>query len=116
MAKAKVNLFLHVTGKREDGYHLLESLVVFPDLSADKITLKNAPNFTFDIIGPFAGALAKEDPKNNLVLMAHDLLQNFTGRSLPCSIQLEKKPSHRIWTWWRFIGCRRYSEGDGTVF
>ncbi len=29
-APAKVNLFLHVTGKRADGYHVLDSLAVFP--------------------------------------------------------------------------------------
>ncbi|MEO1314473.1 MAG: 4-(cytidine 5'-diphospho)-2-C-methyl-D-erythritol kinase, partial [Pseudomonadota bacterium] len=32
LARAKVNLCLHVTGRRPDGYHLLDSLVVFPRL------------------------------------------------------------------------------------
>lgn len=89
-AKAKVNLFLHVTGKREDGYHLLESLVVFPDFVTDTIIIRNSPDFSFDITGPFAEELSKESTDSNLVLMAHDLLQNFSGRSLSCSIHLDK--------------------------
>ncbi|MBO0904495.1 4-(cytidine 5'-diphospho)-2-C-methyl-D-erythritol kinase [Jiella sonneratiae] len=39
MAPAKVNLALHVVGRRDDGYHLLESLVVFDDSAADEIGL-----------------------------------------------------------------------------
>ena len=38
-APAKVNLTLHVTGQRDDGYHLLDSLVVFANL-ADQITAR----------------------------------------------------------------------------
>ncbi|WP_236646444.1 hypothetical protein [Aristophania vespae] len=41
-AHAKINLFLHVTGRRPDGYHLLDSLVVFAE-AGDKLFLKPAP-------------------------------------------------------------------------
>ncbi len=40
-APAKVNLYLHVTGRRTDGYHLLDSLVVFADLG-DVLTAEPA--------------------------------------------------------------------------
>ncbi len=39
-ARAKINLALHVTGRREDGYHLLDSLVAFAEVG-DQITLSN---------------------------------------------------------------------------
>lgn len=66
-AHAKVNLYLHVVGKRADGYHLLDSLVVFADLH-DQITAEPADELTLAIDGPFAGALAGEP--DNLVLRA----------------------------------------------
>jgi 4-diphosphocytidyl-2-C-methyl-D-erythritol kinase len=88
-AAAKINLFLHVNGKREDGYHLLESLVAFGDFACDKITLKGADSFSLKSTGPFAKDLP-EDGGTNLISMAQSLLQNFTGRPIPCSITLEK--------------------------
>lgn len=66
-APAKVNLTLHVTGRRADGYHLLDSLVVFADVG-DWITARPAEALTLDITGPQAGALAAE--ADNLVLRA----------------------------------------------
>lgn len=52
-APAKVNLTLHVTGQRDDGYHLLDSLVVFADLG-DRISLGPADEISLDVTGPFA--------------------------------------------------------------
>lgn len=89
-AMAKINLFLHVTGKRVDGYHYLESLVGFADFAHDVLTIRNAPDFSFEVIGPFAPELEEQEEHKNLVVMMHDLLQNFTGRPLPCYIKLEK--------------------------
>ena len=40
-APAKINLSLHVTGRRADGYHLLDSLVVFAEVG-DRITRRPA--------------------------------------------------------------------------
>jgi 4-diphosphocytidyl-2-C-methyl-D-erythritol kinase len=66
-ATAKINLCLHVTGKRADGYHLLDSLVAFADFG-DEIIAEPAEALSLDIIGPQAAGLgAGED---NLVLRA----------------------------------------------
>jgi len=62
-APAKVNLFLHVTGKRADGYHLLDSLAVFAAIE-DEIAFAPADRLTFiPSPGPFAPSLAAEADK-----------------------------------------------------
>ena len=66
-APAKINLFLHVGGRRDDGYHDLESLVVFASVG-DELTLEGADALSLDVTGPFAGALKNES--DNLVLRA----------------------------------------------
>lgn len=66
-APAKINLALHVTGKRADGYHTLESLVVFADV-ADELRAIPAPHDTLSISGPFAKSLTTG--QSNLVLKA----------------------------------------------
>ena len=53
-APAKLNLYLHVTGKRPDGYHLLDGLVAFADIH-DTLTIAPAPSLSFSADGPFAG-------------------------------------------------------------
>src|SRR5947209_331947 len=55
-APAKVNLYLHVTGRRADGYHLLDSLVAFADIG-DEVTATPAPHFSLVVGGPEAAAL-----------------------------------------------------------
>ena len=69
-ALAKINLFLHVLGRREDGYHLLESLVGFADVG-DDLALEPAARLSLTIDGPMARGLAAED--DNLVLRAAQL-------------------------------------------
>jgi 4-diphosphocytidyl-2-C-methyl-D-erythritol kinase len=54
-APAKINLYLHVTGRRGDGYHLLDSLVAFADIG-DRVSFAPANDFSFDIQGPYAAA------------------------------------------------------------
>ncbi len=66
-APAKINLCLHVTGRRSDGYHLLDSLVVFAGVG-DRLALTAKKGLTLTISGPEAGSLAT-DP-DNLVLQA----------------------------------------------
>ncbi len=57
VALAKINLALHVTGRRENGYHDLESLVVFADLGDDLIARRSEAD-SLSISGPFARALS----------------------------------------------------------
>lgn len=66
-APAKLNLCLHVTGRRADGYHLLDSLVVFADV-ADRVTARPARGLAFTLTGPEGATLAAEP--DNLVLRA----------------------------------------------
>ncbi|WP_423068761.1 4-(cytidine 5'-diphospho)-2-C-methyl-D-erythritol kinase [Devosia sp. CN2-171] len=66
-APAKVNLALHVTGRRADGYHELESLVVFVDV-ADEITVRPAKVDRLKVGGPFAAATGNSE--SNLVMRA----------------------------------------------
>lgn len=81
-AQAKINLALHVTGRRADGYHLLDSFVVFADLG-DRITVEDGHGLTLRVTGPFGAALG-DDP-DNLVLRAARLM-GVTG----AAITLEK--------------------------
>lgn len=67
VAPAKINLTLHVTGRRADGYHRLDSLVVFTE-AGDALTLRDGPGLSLDLTGPCAAALAPEP--DNLVLRA----------------------------------------------
>ena len=86
-APAKLNLFLHVTGRRTDGYHLLDSLVAFAE-TGDRITAKPANFLSLSITGPFAGALDGE--ADNLVLRAARLLAGEAGIPPTASLTLEK--------------------------
>lgn len=67
LAPAKINLALHITRRREDGYHDLESLVVFADV-ADEIEAVPAAADSLTIVGPFAKGLGNGE--TNLVLRA----------------------------------------------
>ncbi|MDD3371976.1 MAG: 4-(cytidine 5'-diphospho)-2-C-methyl-D-erythritol kinase, partial [Alphaproteobacteria bacterium] len=62
-APAKLNLYLHVTGRREDGYHDLDSLVAFASIG-DEIALRAATDFQFEITGPQAAALDGDGEEN----------------------------------------------------
>ncbi|WP_215747141.1 4-(cytidine 5'-diphospho)-2-C-methyl-D-erythritol kinase [Gluconobacter sp. P1C6_b] len=79
-AHAKINLFLHVTGRRDDGYHLLDSLAVFAG-AADRVTL-TAPSDTMSLTidGPFGQGLEADD--QNLVLRAARALQAQSGTTI----------------------------------
>lgn len=93
IAPAKINLALHVTGRREDGYHLLDSLVTFAD-HGDVVSVSLAEQDAFTLSGPFSMALQQESSSDNLVIRARDLLRTAIvdhGGSAPTvSIHLEK--------------------------
>ena len=88
-APAKINLFLHVGEKRGDGFHDLESLVVFADVG-DTLTFAPSPELTLELDGPFAQAL--EGESDNLVLRAARALAQHVGRSQAgAAIRLTKR-------------------------
>ena len=78
-APAKVNLYLHLVGRRADGLHLLESLAVFAE-AGDRLHAEPARRLTLEVVGPFAPALAGEG--DNLVLRAARLLGPGRGARL----------------------------------
>jgi 4-diphosphocytidyl-2-C-methyl-D-erythritol kinase len=87
-APAKINLALHVTGRRDDGYYLLDSLVAFAS-AGDRLTFSEAEGFSLHISGPFADALGSA--KDNLVTKAARRWAEQAGSgAVPVAIQLEK--------------------------
>ena len=87
-APAKINLFLHVLGRREDGYHLLESLVAFAD-TGDELTVARAPTFTLGVSGPFAAELP--GAQDNIVIQAAEALAHGVSEIPPgAAIELVK--------------------------
>ncbi|KAB7739903.1 4-(cytidine 5'-diphospho)-2-C-methyl-D-erythritol kinase [Parvibaculum sedimenti] len=86
-APAKVNLSLKVLGRRSDGYHQLESLVVFAR-AGDRLTAHAAADLSLDISGAFGAMLAGEG--DNLVLRAGRLLASELGREAGAHLLLEK--------------------------
>lgn len=89
-AHAKINLSLHVTGRRDDGYHLLDSLTVFARGVHDVLTLRRADDFVLRMDGIFAHALRGEDTDQNLAARAARLWAEETGEGLPYYIHLDK--------------------------
>lgn len=98
LAPAKINLFLHVTGRRgpgseQGGYHDLESLVVFAQAphACDRLSVAPAETLSLRIDGPQAGDLSDSD--DNLVLRAARLLQPMnlkTGHQRGAALALTK--------------------------
>ena len=86
-APAKLNLYLHVTGRRADGYHELDSLVTFTAL-ADTIEIGPAESLRLSVTGPFADAL---DAGDNLAALAATALAEKLGRPADVRITLDKR-------------------------
>ena len=86
-APAKLNLFLHVTGRRPDGYHLLDSLVAFADCG-DVLHASDAAGLSLTISGRFAAGLAADS--SNLVLRAANALATQAGVPAQARLELEK--------------------------
>lgn len=81
-ARAKINLALHVTGRRADGYHLLDSLVAFADVG-DLVRVDASDHLSLTVTGPMGDGLSAGP--DNLVLRAAALL----GRG--AAITLDKR-------------------------
>lgn len=90
-APAKVNLALHVLGRRADGYHDLDSVVAFADVG-DRLTFTPADDFTITQSGPFAAALPQAG--DNIIAKswaAARAIAQKRGRALPpVQVHLEK--------------------------
>ena len=84
----KINLALHVVGERNDGYHLLDSLVCF-SFEGDVLSYKPAKTNSFSIVGSQSVALSAD--ANNLVSRARDVfVKKFPLKAEPCQLILEK--------------------------
>lgn len=86
-ARAKLNLFLHVLGRGADGYHALESLMVFAE-AADEVWVQRADALSLSISGPFAAEVPADE--TNLVLKAARALQAACGVQEGAKIHLVK--------------------------
>jgi 4-diphosphocytidyl-2-C-methyl-D-erythritol kinase len=88
-APAKINLALHVTGRRTDGYHLLDLLVTFAG-HGDRLFFRKADSDDFSLSGPFSDGLRNAaSAGNNLVHKARDLM-----RAAASAMGLETSPVH----------------------
>jgi 4-diphosphocytidyl-2-C-methyl-D-erythritol kinase len=87
-APAKLNLYLHVVGRRADGYHLLDSLVAFTAIG-DELTFTPASDLSLTIDGPFANDLSPD--ADNLVLRAARAIAIAAGRAPAVAIHLAKR-------------------------
>jgi 4-diphosphocytidyl-2-C-methyl-D-erythritol kinase len=76
-APAKINLTLHVTGQRPDGYHMLDSLVVFADIG-DRLSIEPAEDLSLTVTGPMAAGVPSDG--RNLVLKAAQFAGFSAGR------------------------------------
>lgn len=84
-APAKLNLFLHVVGRREDGYHLLQTAFTLID-RCDKVRLRVRADGVIRRVNDVAGVPAGED----LAVRAAELLKEASGTPLGADIELEK--------------------------
>lgn len=88
-APAKINLYLHVTGKRPDGYHLLDSLIAFAGIQ-DRVSVAPADGVSLTIEGPYGDDL-KGTQADNLVLRAARHLGAAAGTEAGADIRLDKR-------------------------
>jgi 4-diphosphocytidyl-2-C-methyl-D-erythritol kinase len=86
-APAKINLYLHVTGLRPDGYHALDSLIVFADVH-DTLRLAPAEDLSLIVEGPHGEGLSTDS--ENLVIKAADRLREAAGIETGAHMVLEK--------------------------
>ena len=87
-APAKVNLSLNITGRRDDGYHLLDSIVVFTAFG-DQIDLSPASGDSVRVSGPFAASLTAAG--DNICLRALSAFREAGGEAGPLAIHIDKQ-------------------------
>ncbi len=87
LAPAKVNLYLHVVGKRPDGYHLLDSLFAFTEYG-DVVEAFPPEELSLEIKGPYAAGLSCGE--DNIVIKAALKLSEFCKVPAKARLVLEK--------------------------
>src|SRR5439155_972038 len=87
-AHAKINISLRVLGRRDDGYHDIESLIV-PVSLADELTVRADPELRLSVHGEYADAVPLDD--DNLVVRAARTLSAATGLDAAADIELVKR-------------------------
>ena len=88
-APAKINLYLHVLGRRPDGYHDIDSLIVFADVF-DEIEVSLSNRVGLKLQGPFAHDLETADWGGNLVILAARALAEISGMNMSVALTLRK--------------------------
>ncbi len=88
LAPVKVNLYLHVTGRRDDGYHLVDTLIAFGGFG-DEVTVEPSDGISLTIDGPFSEDLPVDDA--NLVVRALTRLRHETGVLQGAKVHLHKQ-------------------------
>ena len=83
---AKINLFLEILSKRNDGFHNLNSLMCFCNIG-DKIKISKSESYSLNITGPFSDDLKS---KNNIITDTLKKLEIFFNKKFSVSIVLEK--------------------------
>ena len=84
-APAKINLTLHVTGQRDDGYHVLDSLVVFADVG-DRVEVRASDSLDLTVEGPEAAEVPADG--GNLVLKVAQLFDDLPGAAIRLAKEL----------------------------
>lgn len=87
LARAKLNLALHITGQRSDGYHLLHSLVAFADVG-DEVIINPSDTDSLTVDGPFAAGVPPLS--NNTLGDALVLVRGWGEAGDPVEIHLTK--------------------------
>jgi 4-diphosphocytidyl-2-C-methyl-D-erythritol kinase len=85
-APAKLNLMLHITGRREDGYHLLQTVFQIVDYS-DELSFGVTQSGAIHQLTPITGV----DVEHDLIIRAARLLQQRSGCSQGAAISIEKR-------------------------
>jgi 4-diphosphocytidyl-2-C-methyl-D-erythritol kinase len=88
IAPAKLNLALHVRGRRADGRHEIETIYAFC-VDGDRLSAVDADDLSLTVNGPFAGELGGED--DNLAIKAARALRAAAGEKRGAAISLDKR-------------------------
>ena len=87
IAPAKLNLALHIRGKRGDGRHDIETVFAFCT-DGDRLSAEAADELSLSVSGPFAAELCSDD--DNIVMAAARALKEASGTKAGAAIHLDK--------------------------